>query len=139
MLLKWSQYVLIILYVEWYAANITQRFCNEIHVHSLLHRGDVNVVPLVGVYSTETHPFGLIYEYMEGLDLKQYLRNRPSVGKLELVITPRKLSLGCNPSDVSQRQLVGVARCLERMHGLNIVHEDLQAVRPPSVLYSRVR
>jgi hypothetical protein len=28
---------------------------------------DVDVVPLVGVYSTEAHPFGLVYEYMEGL------------------------------------------------------------------------
>jgi len=89
MLLKWSQYVLTIPYAEWYAANIAQRFCNEIHVHSLLYRGDVSVVPLVGVYSTETHPFGLIYECMEGLDLKQHLRNQPSMEKLELVIAPR--------------------------------------------------
>jgi len=96
------------------------------------------VVPLVGVYSTESHPFGLIYEYMEGLDLKQHLRNQPNVGKLELVIAPRTLSPRYSPSDASQRQLVGVARCLERMHGLDIVHEDLQTVRPPSILYIRV-
>ena len=119
--------------VGWYAANITQRFRNEIHVHSLLHRGDVNVVPLVGIYSTESHPFGLIYEYMEGLDLKQYLRNQPSVGRLELVIAPR-----CSPSDASRGQLVGVARCLERVHNLDVVHEDLQTVCPPSILYSHV-
>jgi len=107
-------------------------------VHNLLRRGDVNVVPLVGVYSTETHPFGFIYEYMEGLDLKQHLRNQPNVGKLELVIAPHTLSPRCSTSDASQRQLVGVARCLERMHGLGIVHEDLQAVRPQFILYSRV-
>ena len=137
-MLKRSQYVLTLPCAEWHAANIAQRFCNEIHVHSLLHRGDVNVVPLVGVYSTESHPFGLIYEYMEGLDLKQHLRNQPNVGKLELVIAPRTLSPRYSPSDASQRQLVGVARCLERMHGLDIVHEDLQTVRPPSILYIRV-
>ena len=102
MLLKWSQYILTIPYAEWYAANIAQRFCNEIRVHSLLHRGDVSVVPLVGVYSTETHPFGLIYEYMEGLDLKQYLRNQPSVGTLRLVTAPPAPSPSNRPSDASQ-------------------------------------
>ena len=102
MLLKWSQYVLTILYAEWYATNIAQRFCNEIRVHSLLHRGDVNVVSLVGVYSTETHPFGLIYEYMKGLDLKQHLRNQPSVGTLELVTVSHTSSPSNRPSDTSQ-------------------------------------
>jgi len=42
----------------------------------------------MGVYSTETHPFGLIYEHMDGLDLKQYLRNEPNVGRLKLVFVP---------------------------------------------------
>ena len=41
---------------------------------------------LVGAYSTDTHPFGLVYEYMDSLDLKQYLRNEPNVGRLKLVI-----------------------------------------------------
>jgi serine/threonine protein kinase len=45
----------------------------------------VNVVSFVGVYSTEAHPFALVYEYMDGLDLKQYLRNEPNARKLELV------------------------------------------------------
>jgi len=46
------------------------------------------VVPLVGVYSTEAHPFGLIYEYMDGLDLRQYLRNKHDVDRLNLVLIP---------------------------------------------------
>ena len=71
-------------------------------MHNLLHRGDVDVVPLVGVYSTETHPFGLIYEYMEGLDLKQHLRNQPNVGTLELVIAPHTHSPSNRPSDASR-------------------------------------
>ena len=61
----------------------------------------MNVVPLVGVYSTEAHPFGLIYEYMEGLDLKQHLRNQPSVGTLELVTTSRAPSPSNRISDAS--------------------------------------
>ena len=39
----------------------------------------------MGVYSTEAHPFGLVYEYAENLDLKQYLRKEPNVGGLKLV------------------------------------------------------
>lgn len=45
-------------------------------------------VPFIGVYSTEAHPFGIVYEYMENLDLKQYLRNKPDVGRLKLVLNP---------------------------------------------------
>ena len=46
------------------------------------------MVPLVGVYSTGKHPFGLVYEYMDGLDLKQYLRNEPNAERLKLVLVP---------------------------------------------------
>ena len=48
----------------------------------------MDVVPIVGVYSTEAHPFGLVYEYMDGLDLRQFLRNKPNAGRLKLVLTP---------------------------------------------------
>jgi len=75
---------------------LLQRFYNEVHVWTLLHGRDANVVPLLGVYSTETHPFGLVYEYMDGLDLKQYLGNDPNVGRLKLVLIPT--SPICYPS-----------------------------------------
>ena len=65
-----------------------QRFCNEVRVCELLRHGDVDAVPLVGVYSTEEHPFGLVYEHMDNLDLRQYLKNEPNVGRLELVPIP---------------------------------------------------
>ena len=45
-------------------------------------------MPLVGVHSTEKHPFGLVYEHMDNLDLRQYLKNEPDVGRLELVPIP---------------------------------------------------
>ena len=64
----------------------SQRFHSEVHVSSLLHRGGVEVVRLLGLYSTEAHPFGLVYEYMGGLDLRQHLRNNPNVGRLNLVL-----------------------------------------------------
>ena len=73
-----------------------QRFRNEVHVGSLLNR-NVDVVPLVGVYSTEAHPFGLVYEYMESFDLRHYLKNEHNVGTLKLVLVSlpdRCLSFG---------------------------------------------
>ena len=65
---------------------LLQRFCNEVHICDLLRRGNVDAVPLVGVYSTEKHPFGLVHEHMDNLDLRQYLKNEPNVGRLELVL-----------------------------------------------------
>jgi len=72
-----------------YAANCSpQRFHNEVRMWTLLHQQDVDVVPLVGVYSVEDHPFCLVYEYVDGLDLRQYLSAKPDVGRLELVPIP---------------------------------------------------
>ena len=88
MSLKPLQYAVITTCVGWYVADISQRFRNEVHVCSLLHNEDAVQVPLVGVYSTEAHSFGLVYEYMDGLDLKQYLRNNPNVGRVKLVLIP---------------------------------------------------
>ena len=71
-----------------YTTDISQRLCNEVRVWSLLYYGGVDIVPLVGVYSTETHPFTLVYEYAHGLDLQQYLKGEPRVGRLNLVFIP---------------------------------------------------
>jgi hypothetical protein len=57
-------------------------------VYNLLRNRDVSVVPLVGVYTTGAHPFGLVYEHMDNLDLRQYLRNEPNVGRVKLVLIP---------------------------------------------------
>jgi len=65
-----------------------QKLRNEVHASTFLRRRGVDVVPMVGVYSTEVHPFGLVYEYMDGLDLRQFLRNEPNAGRLKLVLTP---------------------------------------------------
>lgn len=53
----------------------------------------------MGAYSTDAHPFGLVYDYLDGLDLKQYLRNEPNVGRLKLVLTP--FPLICYPTPLS--------------------------------------
>lgn len=67
---------------------LLQRFRNEVHAWTLLSNGGMEIISLVGLYSTEAHPFGLVYEYSDGLDLRQYLRKNPGVGRLELVFIP---------------------------------------------------
>jgi serine/threonine protein kinase len=44
-----------------------------------------NVVPFLGVYSAPGHPFALVYEMMENMDLGQYLAQHPNVSRLKLV------------------------------------------------------
>ena len=65
--------------------DVSQRYYNEMRVCNLLHRRGVGAAAFVGAYSTEAHPFGLIHEYMDGLDLKQFSRHKPYAGRLKLV------------------------------------------------------
>ena len=44
-----------------------------------------NIVPFLGVLSTPTHPFALLYEMMDNLDLYRYLAQHPNVIRLKLV------------------------------------------------------
>ena len=53
---------------------------------TLLHQGEADVAPLVGVYSTKAHPFSLVYEFMDGLDVRQHLRSAPNEDRLKLVL-----------------------------------------------------
>jgi len=66
-LLESSRYIATAVYPECYIADISQRFLSEVHAWNLLHHGDVDAIPLAGVYSADAHPFGLVYEYMDGL------------------------------------------------------------------------
>jgi len=87
MFLGSPQYVATTPYVYLYCtADIPQRFLNEVHAYYLLHDGGVGLPLLVGIYSTETHPFGLVYEHMDGLDVKQHLQKEPNVERLKLVL-----------------------------------------------------
>ena len=86
MLLKPSRYITTMYHTMWSSANISQRFDNEVRACNVLHHEGLGVVSFIGVYSDKAHPLGLIYEFMDGLDLRQYLRNEPDVGKLKLVI-----------------------------------------------------
>ena len=68
--------------------DVSQRYYNEIRVCNLLHRRDIGAVAFVAAYSTESHPFGIIYEYMDGLDLQQFSKHEPYAGRLKLVHLP---------------------------------------------------
>ncbi|KAF9789884.1 kinase-like domain-containing protein [Thelephora terrestris] len=94
-------------YMRFNVAQAVERFCTEVRVCGLLHSTEVNAIPLVGFYSTEAHPFALVYEYMDGLDLKQYLSNEPGARKLKL--------------------LTNIAQSLSGMVNLGIIHRDLRA------------
>ena len=63
-----------------------QRFYNEVCGCGLVHHGGGDVVLLVRVYSTETPPFGLVYECVGNPDLKQYLRKEFNVERLTIVL-----------------------------------------------------
>lgn len=80
-------------YPEYTANRSPQRFHNEVRVWTLLHQQDMDVVPFMGVYSTEDHPFCLVYEYVDGLDLRQHLRDKPNVGRMKLVPIPTSARL----------------------------------------------
>ena len=87
------RYIVIATYAGWHTADISQRFYNEVCVCNLLNHRDMRALQFLGVYSTAEHPMALIYEYMDGLDLKQHLMNDPNAEKLKLVIVPCTFSL----------------------------------------------
>ena len=68
----------------WIALTIhPQRFLKEIWASTQLSHP--NIVPFLGVLSTPAHPFALLYEMMDNLDLFQYLAKHPNVSRLKLV------------------------------------------------------
>ena len=87
-----------------------------------------HVVPFIGVYSTPEHPLALVFEFMEHLNLGEYLRNNRDAGKLGLVRLsplPQPLAIVL----VSRHQLLAIARAMMEMHNLNVVHGNLEIVR----------
>lgn len=52
---------------------------------SRLNDNDKNFVSFIGVYSTQDHPFGLIFKFMDQLNLRGYLRKTQDIARLELV------------------------------------------------------
>ncbi|KAF9644513.1 kinase-like protein [Thelephora ganbajun] len=92
-------------YVCFDCDRIRMRFYKEARAYSLLsHR---NIVPFVGVYSSLKHPFSLVFDFMERLNMTEYLGKEPNARKVELV--------------------TGIARGLHHMHDLGVVHGNLES------------
>ena len=60
-----------------------QRFLKEAWVSNQLSHP--NIIPFLGVYSSPSHPFALLYAMMDNLDLGRYLADHPEVSRLKLV------------------------------------------------------
>ena len=67
-----------------------QRFYKEALACSRLK--DRNIVPFIGVYSAPKYPLALVFELMDNLNLREYLRDNEDAGRRELV-----RSLHCIP------------------------------------------
>ena len=50
------------------------------------------IASFIGVYSTCEHPFALVFEFMDQLNLREYLRNNRDIRRVELVRFRRR---GC--------------------------------------------
>ena len=85
-----------------------------------------NIVPFIGVCSTPKHPSALVFDFMDNMNLREYLRNNRDVGRLELV------GFLCTAPLVmlkSRGQLLEIARGVEYMHKLDVIHGNLKSVR----------
>ena len=66
-----------------------QKFYKEVLACSRL-KGQ-RIVPFIGVYSTLKHPLALVFEFMDHLNLGEYLRNSKDVRRRELVCFHRRI------------------------------------------------
>ena len=109
-----------------------QRYCREVLACSQLSHP--NVVPFVGIISTPSHPFSLIFDTAGHLGLIEYLEKNPQADKMSLVRRTNvyRSAFGCNLIDLPfQPQVRGIARGLRHVHDLDIIHGRLCSVRPP--------
>ena len=58
---------------------------------SRLSNEEKSFVPFIGLYSTLEHPFALVFQFMDHLNLKGYLRDNKDVGRLEPVRFYRRI------------------------------------------------
>jgi len=89
---------------EFDPAEVGIRFLKEAWASNQLSHP--NIVPLLGVHSSPSHPFALIYAMMDNLDLGRYLADHPDVSRSKL--------------------LLGISRALKYMHELDIIHGNVK-------------
>ena len=50
-----------------------------------LNDNDKSFISFIAIYSTREHPFGLVFKFMDQLNLRGYLRKNQDIARLELV------------------------------------------------------
>ncbi|KAF9646934.1 kinase-like protein [Thelephora ganbajun] len=73
------------------------------------HFRNHSFVPFIGIYSAPEYPMCLVFEYMDHLNLKEYLRKNEHVGRREL--------------------LLEVGRAVGHLHKVDVVYKNLKIVR----------
>ena len=105
-----------------------QRFYRHVLVCSSLSHA--NIVPFLGIFSSNKYPYACVFESIGKGNLAQYLANSPGAPRLKLVrnnISFRRSS-SANLFTLGH-QLVEVARGLHHIHDLNIIHGSIRGVR----------
>ncbi|KAF9646932.1 kinase-like protein [Thelephora ganbajun] len=82
------------------------RLCKEASTCGRLNNSNNNLVSFIGVYSTCEHPFALVFEFMDHLNLGEYLRNNREIWRMKL--------------------LLEIARGLSYIHSLGIAHGNVK-------------
>lgn len=96
------------------------------------------MVPFIGVYSTPDHPLALVFEFMDNLNLGEYLRNNHDIGKVDLVRLPSSPEVHAIYLVSRRCQVLNIARAVKCIHNLGIVHGNIKIVCPSTtVLWSR--
>jgi len=105
-----------------------QRFYRHALVCSSLSHA--NIVPFLGIFSSNKFPYACVFESIGKGNLAQYLVSNPGAPRLKLV---RNHTSFCRSSYAnlvtSGHQLMEVARGLHHIHDLNIVHGSIRGVR----------
>ena len=107
-----------------------QRFYKEALTCSRL-KGQ-STVPFIGVYTTPKRPLTLVFEFMDHLNLREYLRKNDDAGRSELVRFCCHIRCSSYQHLRSQCQLLEIARGVKSVHELNIIHRNLKIVRSPT-------
>jgi serine/threonine protein kinase len=101
-----------------------QRF----HRHAFVCRGlsHTNIVPFLGVFSSEKFPYACVFESIGKENLKEYLLGNPGCSRLKsvgnLISFCDKLGVLTSYSD----QLAEAARGLHHIHDLDTVHGSIR-------------
>jgi len=67
------------------AEGYPQRLFKKALTYSRFTDSDNIFLSFAGVYSTHEHPFALVFELMDQLNLKTYLKNNQDIRRLKLV------------------------------------------------------